>query len=85
MMNTQESARTFGERLREHFRSLFHIFDHTNTTGYHSRLDNFSNVGSKSYSFARTIKKAMCIRVYDPSLNRNSGKHQLSHIWEKVF
>ena len=33
----------------------------------------------------RLIKKAIYIRVNNPSLNRNIGKYQLPHIWDEVL
>ena len=71
-----ESGRTFGERYREHMRAP----SPQNTTGHEVSLDNFTIVGREDNSIARNIKKAIFIRVNDPSLNRNIGKFQLSHI-----
>ena len=34
---------------------------------------------------ARTIKEAIYIRVNNPTLNRNIGKYNLPHIWDKVM
>ena len=34
---------------------------------------------------ARTIKEAIYIRVNNRSLNRNVGKHHLSHSWDRVL
>ena len=56
------------------------IYDQANITGHHTRVDYFSSVVEESHTIARSIKEAMCIRVNDPSLNRNIGKFQLSHI-----
>ena len=75
-----ESGRTFEERFREHMKAPSPIHDHHNITGHEVSLDNFSIVGREDQSIARTIKEAMLIRVNDPSLNRNIGKYQLSHI-----
>ena len=36
-----ESARTFGERLKEPLRAAFPIYDHANTTGHHTMVDDF--------------------------------------------
>ena len=80
-----ESGRTFGERYREHMRSPSPIMDHYNTTGHEVSLDNFTVVGREDNNIARNIKEAIFIRVNDPSLNRNIGKFQLSHIWDEVL
>ena len=34
---------------------------------------------------ARTIKEAMYIRVNNATLNRNIGKYNLPHIWDRVL
>ena len=34
---------------------------------------------------ARTIREAIYIRVNNPTLNRNVGKYNLPHIWDKVL
>ena len=80
-----ESGRTFAERFREHMKSPSPIYDHFTTTGHNMSLDNFSMVGREDQSMARNIKEAMLIRVNDPSLNRNTGKYQLPHIWDEVL
>ena len=70
-----ESGRTFAERFREHLRPPSPIYDHFKTTGHEVSLDNFSIVGRDDQSMTITIREAMLIRVNDPSLNRNIGKH----------
>ena len=68
------------DRKREHMRAPSPIIDHHNITGHEVSLDNFSIVGREDHSIARTIKEAIV-----PSLNRNIGKFQLPHIWDKVL
>ena len=34
---------------------------------------------------SRTIKEAIYIRVNNPTLNRNVGKYNMPHIWDKVL
>ena len=34
---------------------------------------------------ARTIQEAMFIRVNNPTLNRNIGKYNLPHIWDRIL
>ena len=80
-----ESSRTFGERFREHLKAPSLIFDHYNITGHNVTVDNFSIVGREDQNLMRTIKKALYIRVNNPSLNRNIGKYHLPHIWDEVL
>ena len=72
-------------RLKEHLRVPSPISDHTNTTGHHTKLDNFSIVGRELHTIARAIKEAMFIKVNGLSFNRNIGKYQLFHIWDEVL
>ena len=47
---------------------------------------NFSRHGDSCYIIvARLIKESIFIRVNNPTLNRNIGKFQLSHIWYGVL
>ena len=80
-----ESSRTFGEKFKEHLKAPSPIFDHYNTTGHKVSLENFSIVGREEQNLMRTIKEALYIRVNNPSLNRNIGKHHLLHIWDEVL
>ena len=80
-----ESARTFGERFKEHLKCPSPIFDHSNITGHNTTLDNFSIVGKEDQNLMRLIKEAIYIRVNNPSLNKNIGKYHLPHIWDEVL
>ena len=42
-----ESARTFGERFKEHQKAPSPIYDHYNITGHNIKLENFSIVGER--------------------------------------
>ena len=80
-----ESARTFGERYKEHLKCPSPIYDHSNITGHNTTLDNFSIVGREDQNLLRMIKEAIYIRVNNPSLNKNIGKYHLPHIWDEVL
>ena len=80
-----ESARTFGERFREHLKAPSTIYDHSNITGHTTAQDNFSIVGREDHKLMRLIKETIYIRVNNASLNRNIGKYQLPHIWDEVL
>ena len=58
------------------------IYDNADTPGHHTIKDNFSIVGRESHTITRIIKQAMLMRVNDPSVKRNIGNYQLSHIWD---
>ena len=80
-----ESARTFEERYREHLKALSPIFEHNNATGHTTSVENFKIIGREGHGMARTIREAICIRVNNPTLNKNIGKYNLPHIWNKVL
>ena len=80
-----ESARNFAERFKEHQKDPSPIFDHCNTIGHNININNFSIVGREDQNLTRAIKKALFIRVNDPSLNRNIGKYHLPHVWDEVL
>ena len=80
-----ESARTFGERLKEHLKHPSPIYDHSTITGHDTTIDNFSIVGREDNNLMRLIKEAMYIRVNNPSLNKNIGKYHLPHVWDEVL
>ena len=83
--NIGESSRTFGERFREHLKAPSPIYDHYNTTGHSTTIENFSIVGREDQNIIRAIKEAIYIRVNNPSLNRNIGKYHLPHIWDGIL
>ena len=80
-----ETARTFGERFKEHLKAPSTIYDHSNITCHSTTLDNFSIVGREEQNLSRLLKESMFIRVNNPFLNRNIGKYHLPHIWDEVL
>ena len=50
-----------------------------------TQQDNFNTIGREGQYCTRLIKESVYIRVNDPALNRNIGKLQLSHIWDRVL
>ena len=58
---------------------------HIQHTGHNSTPDNFSIPGREDQGLTRTIKEAVYIRVNNPTLNRNIGKFNLNHIWDRVL
>ena len=80
-----QSARTFEERYKEHLKAPSPTFEHQNITGHTTTVENFKIIGKEGQNMARTIKEAIYITVNNPTLNRNIGKYNLSHIWNKVL
>ena len=71
--------------FKEHLKAPSPIYDHNNTTGHNTTIENFSIVGREDQNFIRAIKEAIYIRVNYPSLNKNIGKYHLPHIWDEVL
>ena len=80
-----ETARTFGDRFKEHHKAPSPLYDHSNTTGHTTNINNFSIVGREEQNLSRLIKESMFIRVNNPSLNKNIGKYHLPHVWDEVL
>ena len=80
-----ESARTFGERYKEHQKSPSPIHDHITISGHTVSVEDFSILAREDQNLLRTIKEAIYIRANNPSLNRNVGKFHLPHIWDEVL
>ena len=80
-----ESSRTFGEMFKEHLEAPSPIYEHQNNSSHKTSIENFHIIGREGNNMARTINKALYIRVNNPTLNRNIGKYNLPHIWDRVL
>ena len=80
-----ETSRTLGERYKEHRREPSPIQVHSQSTGHQLSQDNFNIIGRECQDLTRLIKESIYIRVNNPTLNRNIGRFQLSHIWDRVL
>ena len=80
-----ELARTFEERFKEQLKAPSPIYEHDNTISHKTTVENFKIIGREGRGISRTIKEAIYIRVNNPTLNRNVGKYNLPHIWDKVL
>ena len=60
------------------------IYEHDNTTGHKTTVENFKIIGREGHGISKTIKETIYIRVNNPTLNRNVGKYNLPHIWDKA-
>ena len=61
------------------------IHHHSNNTDHPTTQHDFQIIGRKGHGLARNIKESIFIRVNNPTLNRNIGKFNLSHIWDRVL
>ena len=73
------------ERYKEHLKDPSPIHQHSNHTGHPTSHNNFQIIGREGNSLARNIKESIFIRVNNPTLNRNIGKSNLPHIWDRVL
>ena len=80
-----EKARSWGERYKEYLKQPSPIHVHILQTGHNTTSNNFSIIGREDRDQARTIREAIYIRVNNPTLNRNVGKYNLSHLWDRVL
>ena len=75
----------FSERFKEHLKAPSPINEHQNNSGHKTSIENYHIIGREGNKMARTIKKAMHIRVNNSTLNRNIGKYNLPHIRDRVL
>ena len=61
------------------------IHQHSNHTGHPTCHNNFQIIGREGHKLAGNIKESIFIRVNNPTLNRNIGKFNLPHIWDRVL
>ena len=80
-----ESSRTFGERFKEQLKEPSPVHNHSHNTGHTITQDNFQIIGREDHGIARTINESIYIRVNNPTLNRDIGKFNLHHIWDRVL
>ena len=80
-----ETSRMFGERFKEHLKDPSPTHHHSNQTGHPTNQSNFQITEREGHGLARNIKESIFIRVNNPTLNRNIGKFNLPHIWDRVL
>ena len=80
-----KTSGTFGERFKESVKEPSPIHNHSNKTGHTTTQNNFQIIGREDHGIARTIKESIYNRVNNPTVNRNIGKFNLHHIWDRVL
>ena len=81
----REISRTFGERFKVHLKEPSPIHHHSINAGNPTTQCNFLVIGREGHGIARTIKESIYIRVNNPTFNRNIGKLNLHHMWDRVL
>ena len=79
------TSRTLGEHYREHLKEPSPIHVHSQHTGHQLNPDQFNIMGREDQDLSRLIKESIYIRVNNPTLKRNIGKFNLSHIWNRFL
>ena len=72
-------------RYKEYLKEPSAIHVYIQQTGHNSTSNNFNIIGREDQGLVRTIKEAIYIRVNSPTLNKNIGKYNLNHIWDRVL
>ena len=80
-----ETYRTLGGRYKEHLKEPSPIHGHSLQTGHSTNTHNFNILGREDQGLTRLIKESIYIRVNNPTLNRNIGQFNLTHIWDRVL
>ena len=76
---------TLGERCREHLKQPSPIHVHIQQTGHTTPSNSFPYYWQGGPGLARIIKESIYIRVNNPTLNRNIGKYNQNHVWNRVL
>ena len=80
-----ETSRTLRERYRDHLKQPSPFHAHIQQTGNDPTSNNFNIIGREEQWLARTIREAIYIRVNNTTLNKNIGKYNLNHIWDRFL
>ena len=85
-----ETERTLKTRFQEHCRPSSassevcrHI--HQDFPNHSVSLDNTKILDREPRWFERGVKEAVHIRSIKPTLNKDGGRHQLPHIWDRLI
>ena len=79
-----ETSMTLEERFTELLKEPSPIHVHSTQTVHNTTPENFNIIGRDDHGLALTIKESIYIGVNNPTINRNIGKFNLHHIWDRV-
>ena len=83
----RQSSRTFGERFKEYSKSkaLPLIYEHQKNTYHTTFVESFTIMRRQGQTIAIAIKEVIYMRVNNPTINRNIGKFNLTHMYRIMF
>ena len=58
---------------------------HHDTTGHSVDIKDVKILAKESKFHERGVKEAIFIRVNNPSLNKDQGRHFLPHLWDSLL
>ena len=73
------------ERYKEPLKAPSPIYEQKSDTVHNTTLEDFRIIGRNEQNLARYIKESIYIIVKNLTLNRNIGRHNLPHIWNRVL
>ena len=71
--------------MEEHLKEPSPIHTHSQHTSHQLNPDQFNIIQREDQELFRLIKESIYVRVNNPTLNRNIGRFNLSHIWARVL
>ena len=80
-----ETSRTLGKYYKEYLKEPSPIHVQSLHTGHQLSPDKFNIIGREDPDLSRLIKESIYIRVNNVMLNRDVGKFNLHHIWDRVL
>jgi hypothetical protein len=86
-----ETERSLWTRFLEHRRpssvATSEVSEHINleSPGHQIDINGVKVLDKEHRNFERGVKEAIYIRAYQPTLNRNAGRHQLSHLYNNIL
>ena len=80
-----ETSRLLGKRYKKHLKGPSPIHVHIQESGHNTTSNNSNIIRREDRDLAKTIKEAIYFRVNNQRLDRNVGKYNLSHLWDRVF
>ena len=79
-----ETSGTFGERYKEHLKEPSPIHAHSTQRGYSTTMEDFNIIGRDTWP-SQNYQEINIHKDQQSHTNRNVGKYNLHHIWDRVL